>query len=72
MTRPRLPARNPGLGQIGSVTEADLDSRRRFYRRTIVEVLVFPRSAAHRLTLRWQGSDEPLPVAASGPAPPLP
>ena len=31
-------------------------------RRLLAEVLVYPKSEAHRLTLRWHGSDEALPV----------
>lgn len=56
-----------------TLAEFDLDDRRRFYRRVIAEVRVFPRSASQRLTLRWQGSAEEIPVApvapSSGPVP---
>jgi hypothetical protein len=58
-----------------TLTEADLDSRRRFYQRAIAEVLVHPRGSQRRITLRWAGSDEPLAVPecrpAEGPAPEL-
>jgi DNA invertase Pin-like site-specific DNA recombinase len=41
---------------------ADLADRRLFYARVIAEVRVYPRTAEHRLTLRWQGSDQELAV----------
>jgi DNA invertase Pin-like site-specific DNA recombinase len=39
---------------------------RRYYPRLIAEVLVFPRTSEHRLTMRWEGQDEAFPV------PPIP
>ena len=42
--------------------EFDLYDRRRFYARCLAEVRVFPRSKPQRLTLRWQGSGEEIPV----------
>jgi hypothetical protein len=33
-----------------------------FRRRVIAEVKVYPRSHGHRLTLRWHGTEEELPV----------
>jgi DNA invertase Pin-like site-specific DNA recombinase len=38
-----------------------LDARL-YYPRLIAEVRVYPRSAEHRLTMRWQGQDEAWPV----------
>ncbi len=58
--------------RLMTLPEADADDRRRFYRRAIAEVLVYPRSAVERLTLRWQGSEEAMPVPALGAAEPLP
>lgn len=44
---------------------AKLDARL-YYPRLIAEALVFPRSAEHRLTMRWEGAEDAFPV------PPLP
>jgi DNA invertase Pin-like site-specific DNA recombinase len=40
---------------------AKLDARR-YYPRLIAEVLVYPRSAKHRLTTRWTGAEDAFPV----------
>lgn len=58
----------PEISENGSLLPAYLAYRRSLCRRVIAEVRVFPRSAATRLTLRWQGSDEHLPVAATAAA----
>jgi DNA invertase Pin-like site-specific DNA recombinase len=51
-----------------TLEEADLEDRRAFYRRALAEVRVYPRTAPHRLTLRWAGSDEELPVPEFSPS----
>lgn len=45
-----------------TLAEFDLADRRRFYARVIAEVQVFPRSNGERLFLRWQGTEEAIPV----------
>lgn len=51
-----------------TLEEADRDDRRRFYARVIAEVRVYPRSAEQRLTLRWQGAEDEVPVPPFTPA----
>jgi DNA invertase Pin-like site-specific DNA recombinase len=41
-----------------------LDARA-YYPRLIAEVLVFPKAAKHRLTMRWQGAPKAFPVTPS-------
>lgn len=60
------PRPEPQSNTTMTLEEFDLADRRRFYRRVIAEVQVFPRSEKHRLLMRWQGSEESFPV------PPLP
>jgi hypothetical protein len=52
-----------------TLEEFDLYDRRRFYAGCIAEVRVFPRSKPQRLTLRWQGSEEEIPVPPFAPQP---
>jgi DNA invertase Pin-like site-specific DNA recombinase len=54
----------PEVPEGGSLRPAYLAYRRSLCRRVIAEVRVFPRAAATRLTLRWHGSDEHLPVGS--------
>lgn len=52
----------PTDGRAMTIEEFDVEDRRRFYRRAIAEVLVFPRSHRTRLAVRWHGSEAMLPV----------
>jgi DNA invertase Pin-like site-specific DNA recombinase len=45
-----------------TLADFDREDQRRFYRRVIAEVLVFPRSAKQRATVRWVGSDTLTPA----------
>ena len=64
-----MPRPDPEPRRLMTLEEFDLHDRRRFYARCIAEVRVFPRSKAHRLTLRWQGSEEEIPVPPFAPQP---
>jgi site-specific DNA recombinase len=59
-----LPA-PPPVTEDGDLGEAYVHYRRALSRRVVAEVRVFPRSAGTRLTLRWHGSNEHLPVATA-------
>jgi DNA invertase Pin-like site-specific DNA recombinase len=50
-----------------TLEEAGEEELRRFYRRAIAEVKVYPRAAKHRLTLRWTGAEDEVPVPAVKP-----
>ena len=47
----------------------DLDIRRRFYARCIAEIRVYPKGTEPRVTLRWQGSEDDMPVPRFKPKP---
>ena len=47
----------------------DLDIRRRFYARCIAEIRVYPKGTEPRVTLRWQGSEDDMPVPRFKPEP---
>jgi DNA invertase Pin-like site-specific DNA recombinase len=57
-----MPKPEPSSTTEMTLEEFDLADSRRFYARAIAEVLVFPKTAEHRLTMRWQGSEEAFPV----------
>jgi hypothetical protein len=47
----------------------DLDIRRRFYARCIAEIRVYPKGTEPRVTLRWTGSEDDMPVPRFKPEP---
>jgi site-specific DNA recombinase len=54
---------SPAEKSAGLIPAAvDLDMRRRFYARCIAEVRVYPKGYEPRVTLRWQGSEDHMPV----------
>jgi DNA invertase Pin-like site-specific DNA recombinase len=57
-----LPPPEAESQKMMTLEEYDRESAAMFRRRVIAEVTVWPRSAPHRLTLRWQGEEEPIPV----------
>jgi DNA invertase Pin-like site-specific DNA recombinase len=62
-----LPRPAPEPRRLMTLEEFDLYDRRRFYARCIAEVRVFPRSKPQRLTMRWHGSEEEIPVPPFAP-----
>jgi hypothetical protein len=57
-----MPKPEPSSTKKMTLEEFDLADSRHFYARAIAEVLVFPKTAKHRLTMRWQGSEDAFPV----------
>lgn len=62
-----VPRPDPRENRLMTLAEFDHYDRRNFYRRVIAEARVLPLASGQRLTLRWQGSDEQVPV----PVPPV-
>jgi len=61
---PRPPSHTgPILSNTEGTLGADVVSLESLTRAAVAEVRVYPRTAPHRLTLRWQGSDEHVPVS---------
>lgn len=61
---PRPPSHTgPILSNTEGTLGTDVISLESLTRAAVAEVRVYPRTAPHRLTLRWQGSDEHVPLA---------
>jgi DNA invertase Pin-like site-specific DNA recombinase len=62
-----VPRPKPKARKAMKLDEFDITDRRAFNQRVIDEVLVHPRSAKQRITLRWAGAEKHVPVAAFTP-----
>jgi DNA invertase Pin-like site-specific DNA recombinase len=65
----QVPRPEPTSNRALTLEEFTRDDIAAFRRRVIAEVRVYPRSHEHRLTLRWHGTEEELPVPFVKPTP---